>query len=244
MATWSDPFTGPVGSPVDPDTWTPTINGAGGGNSELEYYTHEAVALDGNGNLVLTAARDNGTYTAWYGPSQYTSGKVWTLGNDAFQYGHIEATIALPGTAGQPGAWPAFWLLGADYPTVGWPECGEIDIMESFGSLSLPNQISSSVHTPTDNFTQAYNFPEGSDATHPHTYAVDWRPTSLIFSVDGNAFASWHRSQFTTWLFDKPFFIILNLAVGGTMGGAVPASADLPYQMQVSDVSATNCLLT
>jgi len=243
MANWIDPFDGPSGTPVNPDVWTATVDGAGGGNDELEYYTDEALALDGNGDLVITAARDNGSFPAWYGPSQFTSGKVWTLGNAAFQYGHIAATIALP-NAGQPGSWPAFWMLGADFPTVGWPACGELDIMESFGSLALPNQISSSIHTPTDNLTMAYDFPTGFDATKPHVYALDWRKTSLIFSVDGNAFYTLAKSQVSSWIFDKPFFIILNYAVGGTMGGAVPATADLPYTMQVSNVSATNCLLT
>lgn len=240
MPTWSEIFTGPAGSPPDTAYWTSVQNGAGGGNQELEYYTPENNALDGNGNLVITADRDNGRYAAWYGPSQFTSGKLWTLGKIDFKYGTIAITASMPETAGQPGAWPAIWMLGADYPSVGWPECGEIDIMENFGVNHNAAQISSSIHTSTDNLTQDYNFPAGQDATQEHTYAVSWRPTSLTFSVDGKAFFTVYNYQLESWPYDKPFFLILNLAVGGSMGGAVPASAALPYRMVISEVAVYN----
>lgn len=250
MPNWADEFTGPAGSPPDLTNWTPVVNGAGGGNSELQYYVPEAVELDGNSNLVITAARDNGRFPAWYGPSQYTSGKLWTLGKTAFQYGHIEISAAFP-DAGKPGSWPALWMLGADYPHVGWPECGEIDLFESFGSLNTPAEFSSSIHTDQDNLTQAYNFPApaaagdtANDCTASHVYALDWRPTSLQFSVDGKPFYTINKSQVKSWLFDKPYFLIMNYAIGGTMGGAVTSAAPLPYTMSVDYVRAYNSELS
>lgn len=235
---WSDSFAGPAGSPPDPQSWTSVVNGAGGGNNELEYYVPEANALNGNG-LTITAARDNGRYQAWYGASQFTSGKLWTLGKVNFLYGHIQVTAALP-AAGQPGAWPAIWMLGSDFPHVGWPQCGEIDMMENFGVNGSPDQISSSIHTPTDNLTGVYTFPAGTNATTEHTYAIDWRQGSITFSVDGNAFFTVTQAEVKTWPFSSPFFMILNLAVGGTQGGTVPSTASLPYEMEVSGVSAYN----
>jgi beta-glucanase (GH16 family) len=135
-------------------------------------------------------------------------------------------------------------MLGSDYPHVGWPECGEIDIMESFGSLGKNNQISASVHTTTDNFTAAYTFPTGETAAGVHTYAVNWRPGSLQFSVDGNVFETVMQSQAKTWPFQKPFFLILNNAIGGTMGGAVPATQVFPYVMDIQSVTVTNSKVT
>jgi beta-glucanase (GH16 family) len=238
VPNWSDNFAGPAGSPVDPTSWSSVVNGAGGGNEEMEYYVPEANALNGSG-LTITAARDNGRYTAWYGPSQYTSGKLWTQGKVNFLYGHIEVTAALP-SAGKPGSWPAIWMLGSDYPNVGWPECGEIDIMESFGSLGTPDQISASIHTPSTNLTGVYTFPSGTSALTSHTYAVDWRPSSLQFSVDGNVFFTVYKSEVPTWPFDKPAFLILNEAIGGTQGGVVPATAEFPYTMTVTSAAAYN----
>jgi len=228
--TWSDEFDGPYGTPPDTQAWSSVVDGAGGGNQEKEYYIPEANALDGNGNLVITADRDSGRFPAWYGPSQFTSGKLWTAGKLSFKYGHIEVRVAFPGTLGKPGAWPAIWMLGADFPSVGWPACGEIDIMESFGSHSDPTEISGALHTPTDNPAQTTRI---TNTEGFHTYAIDWRPSSIIFSVDGNAYFTARKSDFKTWSFDKPFFLILNVAVGGTMGGDVPATANLPYRMEV-----------
>jgi beta-glucanase (GH16 family) len=239
VANWSDTFQGPAGSPPDPESWSSVVNGAGGGNSELEYYVPEANALAGSGGLVITAARDNGRFPAWYGPSQYTSGKLWTAGKVNFKYGHIQVTAALP-NAGQPGSWPAIWMLGADYPNVGWPNCGEIDIMENFGSLGKNNEFSSSIHTPSTSLTQAYTFPAGVNMTTMHTYAIDWRPQSITFSVDGTPFFTVTQSEVPTWPFNQPFFLILNLAIGGTQGGTVPATAELPYTMDVQSAEAFN----
>jgi beta-glucanase (GH16 family) len=131
-------------------------------------------------------------------------------------------------------------MLGEDYPNVGWPQCGEIDIMENFGSLGKNNEISGSIHTPSTSLTGNYVFPAGTDATTMHTYAIDWRPQSITFSVDGNAYFTVTQSEVPTWPFSQPFFLILNLALGGTQGGSIPASATLPYQMDVQSVEVFN----
>lgn len=243
MSNWTETFQGPAGAPPDPTSWTSVVNGAGGGNQELEYYTPESNALAGSaagpGGLVITGARNSGQYSAWYGPSQFTSGKLWTLGKVNFQYGHIAITASVP-SGGQPGAWPAIWMLGENYPSVGWPQCGEIDIMENFGADGTA-QITSSIHTPTTNLTGAYVFPAGQSVTDVHTYAIDWRRDSLAFSVDGNVFFTVTRAQVPDWyVFNEPFFLILNLALGGQAGGAIPATAPLPYTMNVQSIEAIN----
>jgi beta-glucanase (GH16 family) len=237
MATWTSNFTSPAGSPPDAVSWS-AVQGSGvapegGGNGELETYAPEALAMDGDGNLVITAtANSDGTYT---------SGKIWTIGKVDFLYGHIAVRAAFP-DAGKPGYWPGIWLLGEDYPSVGWPVTGEIDMAELFGVNGLNNQVSSSVHTTTDNNTAAYTFPAGQNATTFHVYSLDWRPTSLTFSVDGVPFETVYKSQLTTWPFDKPFFIILNLAIGGTQGGT-PVPADMPYTMKVNYVTVSGSMV-
>lgn len=237
VLSWSDEFDSPAGTPIGPP-WTAVVNGEGGGNQELEYYVPEAAALDGSGHLVLTAQRDTGSHTAWYGPSQFTSAKVWTRDMYAFRYGRLEVRAALP--AGHPGMWPAIWLLGQNYDHVGWPDCGEIDVMENFGRDHTPDVVGSAIHTPTDNTKAVYTFPGGTDATEFHTYALDWRPSSLTFSVDGNIYETIYKANLRAWPFDQPFFIILNLAVGGTLGGDIPATASFPQQMMVDYVRVYN----
>ena len=240
MLSWQDEFDGPAGTPPDTSSWSFVDNQPpGGGNQELEYYIPDAAQLDGTGKLVITASRDNGRFPAWYGPSTFTSGKIWTRGKKAFRYGHIEVRAQFP-QAGSPGAWPAIWMMGENIPEVGWPACGEIDLMESFGVNGSKTRFSSSLHTPTDNPTHEYTLPANNDLTQWHNYALDWSDTVMSFSVDGTTYYTVRKSDFKTWPFDKPFFLILNYAVGGTMGGPVPASAALPYQMNVSYARAYN----
>jgi beta-glucanase (GH16 family) len=241
--SFSDEFEGPAGTPPDPAMWSFVDNQPpGGGNQELEYYVPDAAVLDGQGRLAVTAARDTGRFKAWYGPSQFTSGKIWTRGKFEFRYGHIEVRAQIP-QAGQPGTWPAIWLLGADVPEVGWPACGEIDMMESFGREAIKNRFSSALHTPTDNTRQDYMFSTG-DLAEWHNYALDWQPTVLTFSVDGKPYYTVRKSDLKSWPFNKPFFLILNYAVGGTMGGSIPADAPLPYTMNVSYVRVYNAEVT
>ena len=234
MLTFSDTFNAP-GGPPDPSKWTCCVNQMGGGNNELEYYVPEAVACSPAG-LVLTASRDSGTYTAWNGPSQYLSGKVWTKGKFEFRYGHLDAVASLPTGIG---AWPAIWLLGSSLDEVNWPACGEIDVMEYFGKNGQPASVSGSMHTPADNPTCAYMVP-GAPLSGFHTYSLDWLPTSLTWSVDGKAYQTILKKNVSQWVFDRPMFLILNLAIGGTMGGEPPATGGLPYEMVVKSVNLYN----
>jgi beta-glucanase (GH16 family) len=226
--TWNDEFNGPSGAPPDPAFWSAVVNGGGGGNQEREYYVPSANALDGKGNLVVTAVRNSGTYQAWYGPSQFTSGKILTQGRLAFRYGHLEVGAAFP-CAGQPGAWPAIWLLGANYSDVGWPACGEIDVLESFGKKLSSTLISGAVHSSGGSKLEFEDLPEAHDATQPHVYTLDWNPESIEIGVDGKTYVAVKKEDFSVWPFSQPFFLILNLAIGGVGGGDVPSDASLPY---------------
>lgn len=242
---WTDEFDGPAGTPPDAASWSFVDNQPpGGGNQEMEYYIPDGSALDGTGKLVISAERDNGRFPAWYGPSQFTSGKIWTRGKVEMRYGHIEIRAQMP-NAGQPGYWPAIWMLGANYPEVGWPKCGEIDIMESFGIYASKTRFSSTLHTALEAPTQETTLPANNDLTQWHNFSLDWQPGIISFSVDGNKpYITWRKEQFKDWPFDKPFFLILNVAVGGTMGGAIPANANLPYTMGVSYTRAYNSEIT
>ena len=181
--TWNETFNAP-GGPPDPAKWTCCVNAEGGGNQELQYYTPEQVTCSPAG-LVITAARDNGSYAAWNGPSQYLSGKVWTKGKFEWRYGHLDVVASIP--AGLPGAWPAIWLLGANLDENTWPGCGEIDVMENFGAHAAPATICGALHTPKDNPATDCIVP-GAPLTSMHTYSLDWRPTSLTWLVDGKPF--------------------------------------------------------
>src|SRR5579871_6416903 len=207
--TWSDEFNGPSGATPDPRFWSAVVNGSGGGNQELEYYVPSASALDGHGNLVITADRNSGTYQAWYGPSRFTSGKILTQGRLAFRYGHLEVRAAFP-CAGKPGAWPAIWLLGTNYSEVGWPNCGEIDVVENFGKDLSATQISAAVHSSGGSKAQLRQLSPAHDASQFHVYTLDWHPESIDIGVDGHTYFAVKKSDLSDWPFSQPFFLILN----------------------------------
>ena len=239
-ATWSDDFDGAAGSDVDGSKWTHDVGGSGWGNNELEYYTDGAdnTALDGQGHLVITAKQENpNNYQCWNGTCQYTSGKITSAGKFTQQYGHIEARIKVP--RGQ-GMWPAFWLLGDDIGSNPWPNCGEIDIMENVGKE--PSTVHGSAHGPGysggNPLTGTYNLPSGAFGDDFHTFAVDWAPDSIKWSVDGQVYET-HTPADTggnKWVFDHPFYIILNVAVGGDWPGSPDGSTQFPQQMVVDYV--------
>ncbi len=141
LLTWSDEFNAPDGSTPDPAKWSIEVNGKGGGNHELEYYTDRSqnVHIE-NGNLVITAVKE--TYTGADGTRDYTSARLTSVGFDQI-YGRFEARIKIPRGRGM---WPAFWLLGQNAREVGWPQCGEIDIMENIGNQ--PSTVHGTVHGP------------------------------------------------------------------------------------------------
>ncbi|KAJ6644106.1 Beta-glucanase [Pseudolycoriella hygida] len=238
---WSDEFSGRKGQAPDSSKWKYDIGGEGWGNQELEYYTNSVnnAALDGNGNLVITARRENNNnFHCWYGRCQYTSARILTLGKSSHKYGAIEARIKIPKGNG---IWPAFWMLGDDLQQVGWPKCGEIDIMENIGKE--PFEVHGTLHGPGysggDGLTSTYRLPNkkafGDDF---HVYRTDWTSNSISFSVDGHRYvtktpADTHGKP---WVFTHNFFIIFNLAVGGGWPGPPDASTRFPQSMVIDYV--------
>jgi beta-glucanase (GH16 family) len=235
---WSDEFDGPEGSMPDPDKWKVIENGSGYGNRELEYYTDRSSNVhEEGGNLVITARRES--FTGADGPHAYTSGRMESQGRFELKYGRIEARMKLP--SGQ-GIWPAFWMLGANYDSVGWPACGEIDIMENVGFE--PSQVHGSLHGPgysgSSPLTGTYTLPDQSRFSDGyHVFAVEWEPQTIRFYVDDVLYETRTAADLppgTHWAFDHPFFLVLDLAVGGNWPGNPNAATPFPLSMQVDYV--------
>jgi beta-glucanase (GH16 family) len=241
--TFSDTFDGPAGAAVDSSKWQ-IETGDNINNHEREYYTsgNNNAALDGQGHLVITARRENpANYQCWYGTCEYTSARLNTAGKFTAQYGHVEARMKIP--RGQ-GMWPAFWMLGNDLGQVGWPNSGEVDIMENVGFE--PSTVHGTIHGPgysgSGGIGAGYTLPGGQAfADAFHTFAIDWAPDSIKWSVDGNVYQTRTPADVggNTWVFNKPFFLILNLAVGGYWPGDPDGSTVFPQQLVVDSVSVT-----
>ena len=230
---WADEFTGPAGTPPDTARWVHDI-GTDWGNNQLEYDTArpENVSLDGAGHLAITARAE-----PWLG-RDYTSGRINTRGRFEQAQGRFEARMKLP--RGQ-GLWPAFWLLGANFGTVGWPECGEIDIMEFRGQE--PGQLHGSLHGPGYSggsaVTRTYSVPGTTLDSGFHDYAVEWSTNRIVWYLDGTAYFTVTPRDLPPggrWVFDHPFFVILNLAVGGGFVGPPDATTSFPQQLLVDHV--------
>ena len=239
LLVWSDEFNDPAGTAPDPAKWTYDLGGGGWGNQELEIYTNDPKnvsvvadpdATDGRA-LAITAVQAAGVYT---------SARLKTQGLFAAIYGRVEARLKLP--RGQ-GLWPAFWMLGNNFGTVGWPACGEIDIMENLGQD--PTRIYGTLHGPGYSGSQglqgSYTLPDGqifSDGYH--TFAVDWSPGLIEWSVDGHVYHTSTPATIpagTQWVFNNaPFFLILNLAVGGAWPGNPDATTTFPQTLYVDYV--------
>lgn len=238
---WSDEFDGAAGSSPDGSKWGYDIGGGGWGNNELEYYTSSTnnAALDGNSNLLITARTDDAwQYSCWYGTCQYTSARMLTSGKFETTYGRIEARIKVPYGKG---VWPAFWMLGNDINSSGWPNCGEIDIMEMHGSD--PTYILGTIHGPgysgAGGLSGNYYSPDGHWFSDDyHVYSVEWYSDSVNWYVDGN----WYETRTPSdtngnpWVFTHPFFIIFDFAVGGNFDGDPDGSAPFPQSMTVDYV--------
>src|SRR5215467_6949410 len=237
---WSDEFNGPDGSAPDSSKWTYDTGGKGWGNSELECYTNSSQnAQIQGGNLVITARQQAITCSDGTA-SSYTSARLKTQSLFTQAYGRFEARIKIP--AGQ-GMWPAFWMLGNNITTTGWPACGEIDIMENIGKE--PGTVHGSLHGPsttsrTSDATAPFSLPAGQTfADAFHLYAVEWEPGVVRFYVDTNLYATFTQSQWPAggaWVFDHPFFLLLNVAVGGTWPGSPDNTTQFPQQMLVDYV--------
>ena len=236
---WSDEFNGADGSQVDSAKWVMETGGNGWGNDELEYYTARPQnSLEQGGNLVIKAVQEKFT-----GPDgvtrDYTSARLKTQGKFTQKYGRFEARIKIP--RGQ-GIWPAFWMLGDDIQKKGWPKCGEIDIMENIGKE--PSTVHGTIHGP------GYSGAGGPSAPYAladpqrfaddfHLYAVEWEKKAIRFYVDDHIYATRTPADLpkgTKWIFDHPFFIILNVAVGGGWPGNPDTTTVFPQPMLVDYV--------
>lgn len=241
--TFKDEFNGAAGAGVDTSKWTAEIGGGGWGNQELEYYTNSTdnAYLDGQGALVIKAVKlaPPLNLTCWYGPCQYTSARLITKGKFDQKYGKFEARIKLP--RGQ-GIWPAFWMLGNNIDTVNWPACGEIDIMENIGRE--PSIVHGTVHGPNysggNGIGAPYSLPDNAVfADAYHVYSVEWSENRISFAVDGSTYKVITPADLpagSTWAFDRPFFLLLNLAVGGGWPGSPDNTTVFPQTMLVDYV--------
>ena len=237
---WSDEFNGSAGATVDSTKWVADTGGHGWGNQERQYYTPGAnAALDGSGNLVITArVSTDSSRQCWYGVCGYTSARLKTKGRFEATYGRFEARIRVP--RGQ-GIWPAFWMLGANIDQVGWPQCGEIDVMENIGRE--PRIVHGTVHGPgysgANGIGGAYTLTNAALADDFHVFTVEWTPGEIRWLIDGTEYRRLTPAELpsgATWVFNHPFFMLLNVAVGGAWPGEPDASTPLPQQMLVDYV--------
>ena len=225
---WSDEFDGTT---LNLDNWTYELgdgcpNLCGWGNNELQEYTDDNHRLE-DGMLIISAKKGSN--------SNYTSTRIKTKGKQEFQYGRIEARVKVPSGAGM---WPAFWALGNDIETNSWPNCGEIDIVEYVGKN--PGQIFTSVHTPS-----SYGNTVNSMITNVpnveedfHNYAVEWNENFIDFFFDDTRVYTYsvQTKNQNTWPFNKPFFLIINLAIGGNFGGPVANNIQFPREVIIDYV--------
>ena len=236
--TFQDEFDGAAGSPPDAAVWWSDVGGAGWGNDELQYYTDgDNTFLDGAGHLVIEAREESGDHSCWYGERRYTSGKLSTYSwsrppTFAQKYGRFEARIKVP--IGE-GMFPAFWLLGDNIKSAGHPEAGEIDVMESLGHRA--NEVQQHAHGPDLDFGSEMILPPGQSVEDWHTYAVEWTSDRIDWQVDGTTTRTLTKEEADEgWVFDHPFFMILNLAVGGDWPGSPDSSTVFPARMLVDYV--------
>jgi beta-glucanase (GH16 family) len=225
---WHDEFDGTA---LDAGKWVRETGGDGWGNGELEFYTDRTEnAHTAGGNLIVEARRET------FGNRDYTSARLKTQGLGAWRYGRMEARIQIP--RGQ-GLWPAFWMLGDDIATAGWPGCGEIDIMENIGKE--PRRVHGTVHGPgysgAQGVTSAYDLSAGAFADSFHVYAIEWDADAIRWYVDDTLYKAVAPKDLPgRWVYDHPFFIILNVAVGGYWPGGPDSTTVFPQTMRVDYV--------
>jgi beta-glucanase (GH16 family) len=224
---WSDEFDGET---LNTRNWLFDKGAGGWGNNEWQYYTDrpENVRIE-NGVLIIEARNEE--YLAW----KYTSARIKTHYLQSWTYGRIEARIKLP--VGGKGIWPAFWMLGENIATARWPTCGEIDIMENIGN---PTTVYGTVHGPGyaggNAISKAFVSTVDLSADF-HIYAVEWEADEIRWYVDDQLYHTVRREQVPgEWVFNHPFFIILNLAVGGNWPGYPDETTIFPQQLQVDYV--------
>jgi len=237
VLVWADEFNGQA---IDRSNWTYDLGANGWGNQELQYYTdrpansyiiHEA---SGNGILVIEARKES------YRSSAYTSARMKSQGLQNWTYGRMEARIAVPGGKG---VWPAFWMLGSNFPTAGWPNCGEIDILEHVETADMPLfTVRGSMHGPGFSGANSVHgdvHVENGLTNVFHVYAIEWEPRQIRWYFDNNNYFTAKRASLTagaSWVFDHPFFFIMNVAIGGAWPGSPDATTPSPVKMLVDYV--------
>jgi len=239
VLAWSDEFNDMSTAGVDHAKWVVETGGGGFGNNELEYYTNRPRNLAvHDGMLVITAEKERFT-----GPDgvarDYTSARLKTYGKFSQAYGRFEARIKIP--RGQ-GLWPAFWMLGDDTNKVGWPAGGEIDIMENIGKE--PSTVHGTIHGPgysgANGVSASYSLPRHRRfADDFHVFAVEWEPDAIRFYVDGHRYATRTPKDLPAgkkWVYDHPFFLLLNVAVGGNWPRPPDNSTVFPQTMLIDYV--------
>ncbi len=233
---WSDEFNS---TSLSTANWNIETGGTGNGNGELQYYTNGQNISFAGGSMIITARQENpSNYQCWYGTCTYTSSRITTAAKREFTYGRIEARIQIPYSQG---IWPAFWMLGNNIGSVGWPLCGEIDIMENIGRE--PNIVHGTVHGPgysgAAGLGGPYTLPSGAYHDAYHVFAVEWEGNVFRWYMDGILYFTLTRATVEThgqWVFDHPHFILLNVAVGGAWPGSPDGTTVFPQQMKVDYV--------
>jgi beta-glucanase (GH16 family) len=238
---WHDEFNGPAGAGIDTNKWT-AETGAGRANQEWEFYTNDRtnVILDGHGHLDIIALKSpTNTFKTRFGTGAYSSARFNTMNKFYMKYGRIEARIRVP--AGQ-GMWPAFWMMGEDIATAHWPACGEVDIMENLGRE--PDTVHGTIHGP------GYSGGHGLSglfrlknqerfADNFHVFSVEWETNEIRWYVDGQFYERRTPADLPAgkqWVYNKPFFLLLNLAVGGRWPGNPDETTKFPAVMAVDYV--------
>lgn len=232
---WSDEFDGGAGTPPDPATWQPEVGGHGWGNEELQYYSGstENAALDGAGHLAIVVRRVEPQLRGHFDGCAYSSARLVSKDRVAFTHGLVQARVRLPRGRG---IWPAFWMLGQDIDEVGWPRCGEIDVMENFGTD--PAVVHGTVHGPgysgAAGITASYRADAGL-ADDFHVYAVHWEPHRIRWYLDDHLYATVTPDDLggRPWVFEHDFYLLLNVAVGGAFSVDPDPAATFPQAMLV-----------
>jgi beta-glucanase (GH16 family) len=236
---WSDEFSG---SSLDPANWVNDAGGGGWGHDQRQYYTNGQNVTVSGGELTIAARKGSGGHDCWYGPCEYTSARIHTKGKHEFKYGRIEARMKLP--LGK-GLWPAFWMLGTSYPGTSAVKSGEIEIMEH---KSTDDFVYGDLHWYDNANSQRSDYscpPDGGpfphfDVTQYHVYDIEWDQNYIRWHVDGALFCEViiRNNTGSTEEFQKPFFILLDLAVGGDFPGSPNSSTVFPSNMVLDYVRA------
>lgn len=224
---WSDEFNGNY---LDTNTWNYEIGTGswGWGNNEQQYYTDRNIKVS-NGTMKITAKRED------YGGMKYTSSRITTKNKKNFKYGKIEARIKMPKFKG---VWPAFWMLGANQDSVGWPKCGEIDIMEAINDENLVYGTLHWFNDPGNNNADSGSSVAVANRTEYHVYGVEWTADKLRWYVDGKVYRTMDVSNDSFSEVRKEYFVIFNMAIGGQWPGYNIDETAFPATMEVDWVRA------